>query len=349
MKKYLYSFLGGFLGLGIVFILLSGGGHSLSSNSITDDVVSVGLPKEVLQYEKIVKEEATKENIADKVNLLLAIMAVESGGRGNDVMQSSESLGLSPNSLQPLASIRQGVKYYASLLRSARAKGSDDDVAIGAYNFGGGYIDFVSKNGNKHTLAVAEKFSHDVVAPSLGNRNGQKYYYGNPVANNHGNYLYLNGGNFYYVDLVKRYLTSGSGSSATTIAILNSVLGQSVYNGECYGLIAYYVDKLGGPQMMGSGFLYAESIGSDYDWASYGWEVIFNPAPADIKAGDIINWKAGGALAPGIYGHTGIVAKVYDGGKRFDSYEQNSEKGRICATYTRTYEINPITSIVRKK
>ncbi|EPI01476.1 CHAP domain protein [Enterococcus faecalis 13-SD-W-01] len=344
MKKYLYSFLIGLFCLGMGITLIGGVRNQNNTVSEPDDPVTIGLPQEVLQYEKIVKKEAAVNEIPDKVDVLLAIMAVESGGRGNDVMQSSESLGLPPNSLQPLESIKQGVKYYASLLRSTRDKGCNDDVAIASYNFGGGYIDFVVKNGKKHTLEIAEKFSKDVVAPSLGNTTGEKYYYPNPIANDHGNYLYWNGGNFFYVALVKQYLSS----STVSIAILENVLGQRIFNGQCYGMTAYYVQKLGGPQMMGSGFEYAELIGSDYDWESYGWEVIFSPKISDVKAGDVINWRAGSPLAPGIWGHTGVVSSVNKNGQ-IDTYEQNSEKGQIVAKYTRTFVANDVVSIVRKK
>ena len=43
--------------------------------------------------------------------MLLAIIQVESGGTLEDVMQSSESLGLPPNSLSTEESIKQGCKY----------------------------------------------------------------------------------------------------------------------------------------------------------------------------------------------------------------------------------------------
>lgn len=334
---------------GSMFIFMTGsGGIPEKEVPTTDDVVTVGLPEGVLQYEAIVKSEAAKHKISEKVPTLLAIMAVESGGRGNDVMQSSESLGLPVNSLQPLASIQQGVKYYASLLRTARDKGCDDDVAIAAYNFGGGYIDFVVKNGKKHTIEVAEKFSREVVAPSLGNTTGEKYNYPNPIANNHGNYLYWNGGNFFYVDLVKQYLTSGSTDPNSSIALLDAVLGQRIFNGQCYGLTAYYVQKLDGPTMMGSGFMFASDIGSDYQWSKYGWEVVFNPKIGEIKAGDVINWNQDATFAPTIYGHTGIVKSVNVEKGIFTAYEQNAGKGQICAVYER-YWIPSISSVVRKK
>jgi hypothetical protein len=342
MKKYLVIFLLFFFSLGMFLLLLNGNSNHGSIDTETE-IVTVGLPEAVLQYKEIVKQEAIANEIPDKVNTLLAIMAVESGRKGNDVMQSSESLGLPPNSLQPIESIKQGVKYYASLLRFVRVKDCDDDVAIASYNFGGGYISFVVNTGKKHTLKIAEQFSREVVAPSLGNTTGEKYYYPNPIANNHGNYLYWNGGNFFYVDLVKEYLTS----SSSTIEILNNILGQSIYNGECYGLTAYYVEQLGGPKMMGSGFMYAENIGSDYDWEKYGWTVIFSPKLDEIQAGDVINWRAGSPLAPGIWGHTGVISSVNKNGQ-IGTYEQNSEKGRIVAKYDRTFISSDVKSIVRK-
>ena len=42
-----------------------------------------------------------ESNISEYVPILLAIIQVESGGTMEDVMQSSESAGLPPNSLVP--------------------------------------------------------------------------------------------------------------------------------------------------------------------------------------------------------------------------------------------------------
>lgn len=146
----------------------------------------------------------------------------------------------------------------------------------------------------------------------------------------------------------ERWQTSDSiAGGEGTIDVLEKTLGQSLFNGECYGLTAYYVQKLGGPTLMGSGNLFAERIGDDYDWESYGWKVIINPKPSDLKAGDIINWYAGGSLSPGIYGHTGVISKVNTDGS-FQTYEQNAGKGRSNAKYTRTYDMTRIRSVVRK-
>ena len=96
------------------------------------------------------------------MNVLLAIIQVESGGTAIDVMQSSESLGLPPNSLSTEESIKQGCKYFASLLSSCKAKGMNDiNVVIQSYNYGGGYTDYVAKNG-KSTASTLRRISQRI-------------------------------------------------------------------------------------------------------------------------------------------------------------------------------------------
>ncbi|WP_238991069.1 phage tail tip lysozyme [Lactococcus lactis] len=139
---------------------------------------------------------------------------------------------------------------------------------------------------------------------------------------------------------------NGSGGGKDPSSILTPVLNQTVNGGQCYGMSAYYVQKLGGPIMMGSGHEYAQDIGTDYDWKSYGWSVIMYPKYEQIKAGDVINWTAGGALAPGIWGHTGVVKKVSGNGV-IETFEQNGGRGEFVSEYTRTYSMSQIKSIVR--
>lgn len=129
------------------------------------------------------------------------------------------------------------------------------------------------------------------------------------------------------------------------IAVLESVLGSKVGSGQCYAMTAYYVRSQGGPELDGSGKIYASQIGSDYDWSSYGWKVIFNPTFEQLKAGDVINWGAGG-IAITQYGHTGAIAAVGTNGN-FVTYEQNSA-GEFVTKHNRSMQSAPITSIVRK-
>lgn len=132
------------------------------------------------------------------------------------------------------------------------------------------------------------------------------------------------------------------------LEVLDAVLGQSINGGQCYGGTAYYVQKMGGPQLMGSGNMYASRIGTDYDWKKYGWEVILNPKYSDLKAGDVINWNQDPNFATAKWGHTGIIKSVSGKNQSFVTYEQNSSKGEIVAIYERTW-IPSISSVVRKK
>ena len=146
-------------------------------------------------------------------------------------------------------------------------------------------------------------------------------------------------------------LTTGNGSAnigGGKIDVLEAVLGQTINGGQCYGLTALYVEKMGGPVLMGSGHMYASQIGSDYDWKNYHWTVIQNPKYEDLKAGDVINFGQGG-VAISEFGHTGIVASVEGNGK-YTTYEQNAEKGQTAEKYLRQWQKDfPITtSLVRK-
>ena len=91
--------------------------------------------------------------------LLLAIIQVESEGKLEDVMQSSESAGLPVNSLSTEDSIKQGCKYFAELVAKADRFGCDMDAIIQAYNYGSGFLDFVAKNGKRYTFELAQEFS----------------------------------------------------------------------------------------------------------------------------------------------------------------------------------------------
>ena len=57
-------------------------------------IVGLNLSEEVLAYQGIVAQYAEENGLSEYIQYLLAIMQVESGGKGNDVMQCSESLGM---------------------------------------------------------------------------------------------------------------------------------------------------------------------------------------------------------------------------------------------------------------
>lgn len=128
------------------------------------DYGMAGLPPMVEQWRADVEACAEEYGVAEYVDLLLAIMAQESGGDVSvtaDIMQCSASAGLPADSISdPLESIRQGVRYF-SALAGRRADGEVDmDTVIQSYNFGGGYQDFVAEErGGRHSEESARAFS----------------------------------------------------------------------------------------------------------------------------------------------------------------------------------------------
>ncbi len=181
-------------------VLISADSDDENSN-FSSGITGMNLSAEVLKHQPMVEKYARENGISEYVNVLLAIIQVESGGTAEDVMQSSESLGLPPNSLDTESSIKQGCKYFASLLSSCKNQGIDDlNVAIQSYNYGGGYVGYVAGKGKKHTFNLAENFARE-------KSGGKKVTYTNPIAvakNGGWRYGY---GNMFYVELVNQYLT----------------------------------------------------------------------------------------------------------------------------------------------
>lgn len=212
----------------------------------------VNVSAEVLAHKPMVEKYAKEYGVEEYVNILLAIIQVESGGTAEDVMQSSESLGLPPNSLSTEESIKQGVKYFSELLASAEQQGVDIDSVIQSYNYGGGFLNYVRSHGKKYTYELAEQFSKE-------KSGGQKADYPNPIAIPvNGGWRY-NYGNQFYVQLVSQYLTDTSPTEfddETVQVIMDEALKYEgfpyVFGGaspttsfDCSGLIQWVYDKAG--------------------------------------------------------------------------------------------------------
>ena len=181
-------------------------------------------------HRKLVETYALKERIPEEADALLAIMEIESGGRAEDVMQSSESLGLPPNTLDTEASVAQGCAYYAMLLRTAAEEGlfspdtgpravrgragkkaedaekdgtvsgwdSGRQAVFQAYNYGAGYLYFAKEHGG-HSRTNAELFAEL-------QSGGKQEPYSHPAAraaNGGWRYSY---GNMFYAELVEAEL-----------------------------------------------------------------------------------------------------------------------------------------------
>src|SRR5699024_4521645 len=137
-----------------VAIFISNEEDSSDSDVPLDDIGGVSVSADVLKHQAMVEKYANKYGVSDYVSTFLAIIEVESSGKLQDVMQSSESLGVSPNSLDTEASIKQGAKYFAELLKSAETSGVDERTVIQAYNYGGGFIDYVAQKGKEYSFEI---------------------------------------------------------------------------------------------------------------------------------------------------------------------------------------------------
>lgn len=210
-------------------------GENNKDSSISQGGVTVS--PEVLAHRPLIEKYGKEYGIEDYVSYILAIMQVESGGTAEDVMQSSESLGLPPNSLSTEESIKQGV---------------DIDSVIQSYNYGGGFLNYVRSHGKKYTYELAEQFSKE-------KSGGQKADYPNPIAIPvNGGWRY-NYGNQFYVQLVSQYLTDTSPTEfddETVQVIMDEALKYEgfpyVFGGaspttsfDCSGLIQWVYDKAG--------------------------------------------------------------------------------------------------------
>ena len=167
-------------------------------------------------YETINQVEKFRAEVAtyypddnEAVQLVLAIIMTESKGLGTDIMQSSESVDDSVTLDTTAKSIAYGIAHLKSVEAQAEKLGLDKWSGVQAYNFGSDYLNYlVAQKETKTTLAAAEAYSRDTLAPLLGNTTQTTYSYKHFRAFLHnGGTLYRNGGNFFYADLVRDNLT----------------------------------------------------------------------------------------------------------------------------------------------
>ncbi|WP_079707718.1 bifunctional lytic transglycosylase/C40 family peptidase [Paraliobacillus ryukyuensis] len=220
-KKIVIIVLSFFLFVILIFAVLLGG---------SQDSENTKLSESVLMWRPVVTEFAEKYGIPDYVEVILAIIQVETGGNRLDIMQSSESMGLPPNTIDdPIKSIDVGVKHLAGVVKDAKANDLDYWTPIQSYNFGGGFNDYVETNGNQYTFELATAFS-------MEKANGRKVMYSNPIAefNNYFRYAY---GNMYYVMLIQQYLSPGAGGDIGNVDA--SPLGPDIYQGLMNEVLKY--------------------------------------------------------------------------------------------------------------
>lgn len=151
-------------------------------------VATANVSDEVLAYRPAVERAAAKYGMSDYVDLILAVMMQESGGRYLDVMQAAEG-GFNtryphvPNGItDPEYSIECGVQELKYALDKAGCTGPTDidriKLALQGYNYGAGYIDWAMERDGGYTKENAIAYSDMMCArPSWPySRYGDKEY-----------------------------------------------------------------------------------------------------------------------------------------------------------------------------
>ena len=159
----------------LVLVVLFGGVLCMIGGDNSSTVLPVS--EEVKAYEPVIRQYAARHGISEYVELIKAIMMQESGGRGLDPMQSSESgyntrFPRQPNGITDLEySIECGVKAIKNCLEKADVENPMDmehiKLALQGYNFGNGYISWAKNNYGGYSLSNAEEFSK-IMAERMG-------------------------------------------------------------------------------------------------------------------------------------------------------------------------------------
>lgn len=132
-------------------------------------VATANVSDEVLAYRAAVARAAAKYGMGQYIELILAVMMQESGGRGLDVMQAAEGAFNTryphvPNGItDPEYSIECGVQELKYALDKAGCTGPADldriKLGLQGYNYGSGYIDWAMERDGGYTKENAIAYS----------------------------------------------------------------------------------------------------------------------------------------------------------------------------------------------
>lgn len=179
------------IGIGCAFILLVvialffGVFSALADDSSVNSAMQPVSP-EVLAYADTISKYAKEYGIEEYIGLIQAVMMQESGGKGQDPMQSSEceyntKYPKEPNGItDPDYSIKAGIHYLSDTIKAADVKDPTDiqqlSLALQAYNYGKGYIEWAKTNFGGYTRANAKVYSDQKKAELKMNVYGDPQY-----------------------------------------------------------------------------------------------------------------------------------------------------------------------------
>lgn len=174
---------GGFILL-LPLLLLFGAAGALFGSSA--DIGNAPVSDEVKSYAGLIQVYAMEYGIPEYGELIAAVMMQESGGRGSDPMQASESgfnteYPKTPGGItDPAYSVSVGIQALADCLSMAGVESPEDiegiRLALQGYNFGSGYISWALRNYGGYSELNALEFS-ELMAQRMGwTSYGDPYY-----------------------------------------------------------------------------------------------------------------------------------------------------------------------------
>ena len=311
--------LGFFVFILLIFILIFNNNPSNNSSGMATE--NQNLSESVLRYKGTVEKYAKQYGGSEYVPYILALMQIESGGNGGDPMQSSESLGLAPNTIQdPEKSIQRGVEFFIENMKSAIGRGADIKTALQAYNYGGGFVDFVVKNGGTYSFELAKQFS-------INMSGGQKVSYVNTLSTSMGYDYRYNYGNMFYVPKLLEFVienqasangvqNNSNNSGAMLLDVPNDYknkLRYPKYDGHNYntsgsypfGQCTWYAFN----RMSQIGKRVGDYMGNGGEWGSKGRALGYKVTKTP-KVGTAISFLPGSFGSDPVYGHVAFVEVV---------------------------------------
>ena len=209
------------------------GSVALEEERQQEAVGSYAVSATVLQHRDKILAELKKYGKEDYIDLFLAVVMQESGGKGNDIFQCSESLGKKAGTLSLDESIRQGVKVLCGHMSHEKVKVSSPEdiehikIALQAYNFGGGYITYINDTnrlGTRPTKQDIENLGKWTQENALAYQRLRSKVHGAAIprtgsaAKTLGPFNY---GDAYYTEHVLRYYVIGNAESAEKVKGIN--------------------------------------------------------------------------------------------------------------------------------
>lgn len=220
---FLFPIIPAILFIFFILIVIFGANPSLSNEQLYGCGEVKKVSARVLQYRSQIETEMQNQGLSPSFSpCLLAQVMQESGGKGPDIFQASESKYGKPGMIQTVEeSIEQGVKRWNEIIEEImlRELPFSIDLLLQTYNFGSGYLNYMIDTNSGYSLESAYDFSIMMYERLKGDGS---YRCSFPQQNGVACY-----GDFLYVEHIKRYLEMDE-------VIVGSGVFQSPFHGLHY-------------------------------------------------------------------------------------------------------------------